>query len=137
VSGRLEPVQPAHFMAPKGYANGMVVTAGRTLHVGGQIGWEPDGRMVATDFVAQFCRALDNVLDVVRAAGGRPDDIASMTIYVTDVAAYRGALRELGAAWRERLGKHYPAMALVGVSELVHPQATVEIQAVAALPEAP
>jgi enamine deaminase RidA (YjgF/YER057c/UK114 family) len=130
---RLELVPPAHFAPPKGYANGVVIS-GRTLHVGGQIGWEPDGRFAAVDFVSQFARTLDNVLDVVRAAGGEPTDIASMTIYVTDVDAYRRALRELGAAWRARLGTHYPAMALVGVSALVHPEAMVEIQAVAALP---
>jgi enamine deaminase RidA (YjgF/YER057c/UK114 family) len=133
-----ETVQPEGWMPAKGYANGMI-TRGRTLHVGGQIGWEPAGEragtFVSTAFVDQFARALDNVLAIVAAAGGAPEDVVRMTVYVTDVPAYRRSLRELGAAWRARFGKHYPAMALVGVTALVHPDAAVEIEAVAALPD--
>lgn len=129
----LTRIQPAHFPAPKGYANGMVVT-GRCLFVGGQIGWETDFSFASDDFLPQFARALDNVLDVVRAAGGAPEHVAQMTVYVTDVPAYRASVKQLGAIWRERFGRHYPAMALVGVTELVHPQAKVEIEAVASLP---
>jgi enamine deaminase RidA (YjgF/YER057c/UK114 family) len=127
-------VKPAHFPAPKGYAHG-VLTRGRTLYVGGQIGWDTDTRFAHDDLVGQMGKTLDNVLDVVRAAGGAPTDIVKMTIYVTDLDAYRRSLCELGAVWRARFGKHYPAMALVGVAGLVEPRAKVEIEAVAMLPE--
>ncbi|MBL9013286.1 MAG: RidA family protein [Myxococcales bacterium] len=118
---------------PKGYSNGRVGT-GRMLHVGGQIGWNPQG-VFATGFVAQFAQALDNVIAVVKAAGGTIEDLADMTVYVTDMQAYRDTRKELGAAWRERLGKHFPAMALVAVTALFEPAALVEIQAVAYLGE--
>ena len=114
---------------PRGFANGRIGRGG-VVHVAGQIGCDERG-VCAAGFVPQFARALDNVLAVVRAAGGAAEDIATMTVYVTDIAAYRGALRELGAAWRGRLGKHFPAMALVAVTALVEPAALVEIQATA------
>ena len=132
-STRIQFVNPEHFARPRGYSNGAVVT-GRVLHVAGQIGWESDETFATDDFIEQFARALDNVIAVVEAAGGAPSDIAEMTVYVTDIAAYRARYKELGPVWRERFGKHYPAMALVGVAALVHPRAQVEIQAVAALP---
>lgn len=120
--------------APKGYANGRVGT-GRTVHVGGQIGWNTAGQFPALEgeaaFVAQFAQALDNVLAVVRAAGGAPEDVADMTVFVTTMATYRSTRKQLAAVWRERFGKHFPAMALLGVSELFEPAALVEIQAVA------
>ncbi len=125
-------VQPTHFARPRGYANGMV-GSGRILFVGGQIGWTAAQKFVAETFLEQFAQALDNVMDVVRAAGGEPSDITEMTIYVTDLAAYREAGKQLGTLWRQRLGTHYPAMALVGVSGLVEPQALVEISATALL----
>src|SRR5262245_12510153 len=108
----LEVIQPPDWPAPKGYANG-IVARGRTLHVAGQIGWNPQGQIETDDFVEQFARALDNVIAVVRAAGGQPSDIVRMTVYVTDLDAYRTNLRPVGIAWKERLGKHFPAMALV------------------------
>jgi enamine deaminase RidA (YjgF/YER057c/UK114 family) len=117
---------------PRGYAHGRT-GRGTALHIAGQIGCDEHGALVTTGLAPQFARALDNVLAVVRAAGGAAEDIATMTVYVTDIAAYRGAQKELGAAWRARLGKHFPAMALVAVSHLVEPQAVVEIQATAYL----
>lgn len=122
--------------APRGYANGRT-GHGRAVHVAGQIGWDEHGALVSPELVPQFARALDNVLAVVRAAGGAPEDIATMTAYVTDIAAYRGAHKELGAAWRARLGKHFPAMALVAVGALVEPGAVVEIQATAYVGDEP
>ena len=104
---------------------------GRVVHVAGQIGWDERGEFAGTELAPQFARALDNVLAVVRTAGGAPEDIAAMTVYVTDIAAYRAAQKELGAAWRARLGKHFPAMALVAVQALVEQRAVVEIQATA------
>jgi enamine deaminase RidA (YjgF/YER057c/UK114 family) len=117
---------------PSGYANGRI-GHGPVLHVAGQVGWEPDGRFVATDLVGQFAKALDNVLAVVHAARGGARDIATMTIYVTDIQAYRDARKAIGAVWRERMMQHFPAMALVGVTALVQPEALVEIQATAHL----
>lgn len=127
--------------APKGYSNGRVGT-GRVLHVGGQIGWDTNGKFAQgepdTDrFVAQFAQTLDNVIAVVKAAGGAVEDIADMTVFVTDMDRYRSARKELGAVWRERLGKHYPAMALVAVTALFEREALVEIQAVAYIGDAP
>jgi enamine deaminase RidA (YjgF/YER057c/UK114 family) len=126
--GRLDPVQPDGWARPRGYANGMV-GEGRWLHVGGQIGWEPDQSFATDDFIEQFGKALDNVLAVVRAGGGHVDGIASMTVYVTDVVEYRNRGKELGGVWKARMGRHYPAMALVAVAALVEPRAKVEIQA--------
>ncbi len=120
---------------PKGYANGRI-GRGPALHVAGQVGWV-DGKFVAKDLVGQFAQALDNVLAVLKAAHAHPDDVAEMTIYVTDIVAYRAARKELGPLWRARMANHYPAMALVAVSALVEPEALVEIQAVAYLEHAP
>jgi len=131
---RLTVIQPAGFAKPRGYSNGMVGT-GRTLHVGGQIGWQPDTTFATDDFIEQFAQALDNVLAVVEAAGGTSTDIAKMTVFVTDIQAYRTRAAELGPIWRERFGRHYPAMALVGVNALVETRAKVEIEATAYLSE--
>jgi enamine deaminase RidA (YjgF/YER057c/UK114 family) len=121
---------------PRGYANGQI-GRGQVLHVAGQIGWDEHGVFTETELVPQFARALDNVLTVVGAAGGTPEDIAAMVVYVTDIMAYRAAPKELGAVWRQRLGKHFPAMTLVGVTHLVEPKALVEIQATAYIGAAP
>lgn len=129
----LEFIQPEHFLAPRGYANG-AKTTGPLIHVGGQIGWNAKQEFESDDFVEQFAQTLDNVIDVVLAGGGRPQDIASMTVFVTDLPAYRASAKALGPVWKARLGRHYPAMALVGVAGLVEERALVEIQAVAVLP---
>ena len=129
---RVDPVVVAEWPQPRGYANG-TIARGRVLHVAGQIGWDAQQQFASDELVAQFAVALDNVLAVVRAAGAAPWDIAEMTVYVTDLPAYRAGAKALGAIWKERMGKHYPAMALVGVAGLVEPRAKVEIQAVAYL----
>jgi enamine deaminase RidA (YjgF/YER057c/UK114 family) len=120
---------------PKGYANGRI-GHGPVLHVAGQVGWV-DGTFAAKDLAGQFAQALDNVLAVLKAAHAHPDDVAEMTIYVTDIAAYRAARKELGPIWRARMGNHFPAMALVAVTALVEAEAVVEIQAIAYLEHAP
>jgi enamine deaminase RidA (YjgF/YER057c/UK114 family) len=117
---------------PKGYSNGRI-GKGRALHVAGQVGWMPDGKFAAKDLIGQFDQTLANVVDVVLAAGGQVTDIAEMTAYVTDVVAYRNARKQLGPIWKKHMGSHFPAMALVGVSALVEPEAVIEIQAVAYL----
>lgn len=133
-SDRLQLIQPETWAPPKGYANG-VVSRGRILHVAGQIGWDASQRLVSDDFLTQFAQALDNVIAVVRAAGGGPGDVVDMTIFVTDLDAYRQAGRGLGAVWKERFGRHFPAMALLGVAGLVERGAKVEITARAVLSE--
>jgi enamine deaminase RidA (YjgF/YER057c/UK114 family) len=104
---------------------------GDVVFVAGQIGWNREGRMVGDDFAAQFAQALDNVLDVVRAAGGSPTSIARMVVYVTDKAEYVLRAKDVGEAWRRRLGKHFPAMVLVEVKSLLADDAKVEIEATA------
>jgi enamine deaminase RidA (YjgF/YER057c/UK114 family) len=129
----LEPINPESLGAPKGYSNGILAPAGaRLLFVAGQIGWDKEGKL-AVDFVKQFDTALANVLEVVKAAGGGPTSIARLTIYVTDKREYVGNLKEVGAAYRARLGKWFPAMALVEVKALVEKDAKVEIEATAAI----
>jgi enamine deaminase RidA (YjgF/YER057c/UK114 family) len=127
-----EQVVVESWPAPKGYANGRVGT-GPVLHVAGQVGWNAQGVFEAKDLVGQFAKALDNVIAVVHAAHGRITDIAEMTMYVTDIEAYRGARKQLGPIWKERMQNHFPAMALVAVTALVEPEALIEIQAVAYL----
>ena len=131
----LEPIHPTFWPRPKGFANGMLSLGHgeRVLFVAGQVGWEPDGTFTSDELTVQFARALDNVLAVVTAAGGGVASIARMTIYVTDLAAYRAGTSAIGEAWRARLGRHYPAMALVGVVGLVEPRAKVEIEATCVL----
>lgn len=120
---------------PKGYSDGRI-GRGAALHVAGQVGWI-DGRFEAKDLVGQFAQALDNIRAVLAAARARVEDIAEMTVYVTDIAAYRAARKELGPVWRARMGTHFPAMALVAVTALVEPEALVEIQAVAYVEASP
>ncbi|MEJ7731692.1 MAG: RidA family protein [Polyangiaceae bacterium] len=134
VDSPLSFVQVPEWPPPRGYTNG-VVTTGRTLWIAGQVGWDARGEFQSDDLGEQFAQALDNVLAVVRAAGGAPEHVARMTVYVTDIPAYRAATAAIGKAWRGRLGRHFPAMALLGVTALVEPRAKVEIEAVAALPE--
>jgi len=130
----LEFVEPEGWKRPRGYSNGVLAPAGsRMLHVAGQIGWDGDQTLVAPDFVSQFRQALSNVLAVVQAAGAGAGDICSLTIFVVDKAQYLESLAGVGAAYRELLGKHFPAMALVQVADLLEEGALVEIQAVAAV----
>lgn len=132
----LRAVQPEGWPRPRGYSNGIVVPAGRDLvFTGGMVGWDERERMVPGGFAAQFERAVENVLAVVRTAGGGPADIVRMTVYVVDREVYLASLDELGGAWKRTMGRHYPAMALVQVAGLVESGALVEIEAIAALPQ--
>jgi len=126
-------VTPSFFPKPRGYANG-IISEGRTLHISGQIGWDKDARIVSPDFATQFLQSLDNVIAVVRAAGGGTEHLAKLLAFVTDLDAYRAATRAIGEGWRSRMGKYYPAMSLVKVAGLLEPGALVEIEAVAVLP---
>lgn len=126
-------ITPSHFPKPKGYANG-VLAQGRLLYIAGQIGWDKDARIVSPDFAVQFLQTLDNVIDVVRAAGGGTEHIVKLLAFVTDLEAYRAATTAIGEGWRGRMGKYYPAMSLVKVAGLLEPGALVEIEGVAVLP---
>jgi enamine deaminase RidA (YjgF/YER057c/UK114 family) len=122
-------LQPAGWPVPRGYSNGIVGT-GRLVTIGGQIGWDAHGRF-PTGFVAQAAQALRNVLTVLHEAGGRPEHIARLTWYVLDIEEYRQSLPGLGSAYRDTLGRWYPAMTLVQVSALVEREARLEIEATA------
>jgi enamine deaminase RidA (YjgF/YER057c/UK114 family) len=132
---RIAPIEPEGWPRPQGYSDGMLAPAGsRILFVAGQIGWDGQRRLVGHgDFAAQFAQALRNVVAVVKAAGGGPEHLARVTLYVTDKREYVAKRAEIGAAWREIVGRHYPAMAMVEVSGLLEPGALVEIEATAAL----
>jgi enamine deaminase RidA (YjgF/YER057c/UK114 family) len=114
-----------------------MIATGRALFISGQIAWDKDARIVSPDFATQFLTALDNLIAVVREAGGGTENIVKLLAFVTDLEAYRHAQRAIGEGWRERMGKHYPAMSLVKVAGLLEPGALVEIEGVAMLPERP
>lgn len=131
----LQPINPQSLGAPKGYSNGMLAPAGgRLLAVAGQIAWDSEQRIVSDRFAEQFRQTLSNVVAVVNEAGGGPEHVASLTLYVVDKREYLDQLKEVGAAYRELMGKHFPAMALVEVSALLEPDAKVEIQTLAVVP---
>ncbi|MBN8892673.1 MAG: enamine deaminase RidA [Rhodospirillales bacterium 70-18] len=129
----LATLQPPGWPRPKGYANGMV-GRGRLVVLAGQIGWDAQGAF-AEGFAAQTGQALSNILAVLAEAGGGPEHIARLTWYVTDIAAYRAQAAALGPVWRAVMGRHFPAMSVVGVTALVEPAALVEIEATAILPD--
>jgi len=127
-----EIINPESLGEPKGWNNGLLApVGGRILFVAGQTARDAEGRIVDGGFIPQFERALLNVLEVVRAAGGGPENIGRMTVFVTDRSTYLAQLKELGTVWRRHLGRHYPAMTLVEVSDLVDEGAVVEIEATA------
>jgi enamine deaminase RidA (YjgF/YER057c/UK114 family) len=132
---KIESIQPDGWKAPRGYANGIAVTGSTKLvFVAGQIAWDADQKLVGpNDMAAQFAQVLRNIVAVVRASGGEPQHIVRMTCYVTDKSQYLAATRSIGTAWRDILGKHYPAMALVEVAGLLEPGALIEIEATATI----
>ncbi len=131
---RIESVGVPGWPRPRGYSDGMLVSGPhRLLFVAGQIGWNEGRRIVSADFVAQFRRALENVVAIVRAAGGAPENIVRLTLWVTDKKAYRSREREVGEVYRDVMGRVFPAMALLEVADLLEDGALVEIEATAAL----
>lgn len=131
----LVPINPDEWGMPRGYSNGMLAPSGsRLLFVAGQVGWDEGQAVVSERFVEQFEQALRNVVTVVRAAGGEPDCVARLTIYVVDRREYLDELKAVGEAYRRVMGRHFPAMALLEVAALVEPGAKVEIEATAVLP---
>jgi len=129
-------IHPTHFPKPRGYANGILteMPGGRVLHIAGQIGWDKDAHIVSPDFAVQFLQALDNVVAIVREAGGATEHVVKLLVFVTDLDMYRAGASAIGEGWRERFGRYYPAMSLVKVAGLLEPGALVEIEGVAILP---
>lgn len=129
-----EVLNPATLPKPIGFSHAVVAAEGRTVYLGGQAGLDKDGTLVSEDLVEQFSQAAANVVDALAAAGAAPDQLVSMQIYVTDVAEYRSKLADLAAAYQSCFGKHYPAIALLGVAELFEPAAKVELVCTAVIP---
>jgi enoyl-CoA hydratase/carnithine racemase len=129
-----EIISSPELAPPVGFAHAVRAAPGRTVWLGGQIAADSDGAIAGATLPSQFDRAAANLLTALRAAGGEPEHIVSLQVFVTDVAAYRAALGELGVIWRARFGRHYPAMGLFGVTELFDPAALVELMGVAVVP---
>ena len=125
-----ETLQPPGWARPRGYANGVAAT-GRLVFVAGQIGWDAEQRFASDGFAAQVRQALANVVAVLACAGAKPEHLVRMTWYVTSRDEYNAALAEVGAAWRELIGRNFPAMSGVVVAGLLEPRAKVEIEATA------
>jgi enamine deaminase RidA (YjgF/YER057c/UK114 family) len=136
ISARTLPrvLQPAGWTPPKGYANG-IAARGTLVFVAGQVGWNAEQRIVGDDFVAQARQALENIVAVLSEAGAGPEHIVRMTWYVVDKHEYLGCARALGSAYREVIGRHFPAMSAVQVAGLVEEGARVEIEATAVVPD--
>jgi enamine deaminase RidA (YjgF/YER057c/UK114 family) len=129
-----EIVTATDLPAPVGYAHAVIAAPGRTVYLGGQTAQAPDGTIFGTTIVEQFDLAARNLVAALQAAGGQPDDLVSLQIFVTDFAAYRASLTELGSVWRTHFGRRYPAMAALGVAALFDPSALVELVGVAVIP---
>ena len=126
-------INPESLGAPLGYSNGVLTEGGRLLFIAGQIAWNQQQQIVSADLVEQFDQALANVVTVVTEAGGRPEQIARLVIYVTDKNEYRGRMKEIGERYRARMSRHFPAMVLVEVKSLLEDDAKIEIEAIAVL----
>lgn len=124
---------PEGWPRPKGYANG-IEAEGRLVFVAGQIGWTPEGKFEVTTLTAQFAQTLDNTLAVLREANAGPEHVVRMTWYITDKREYLSSLAEMGTIWREKMGRHYPAMAVVEVKALIEDAALIEIETTAVVP---
>ncbi|HEY2823702.1 MAG TPA: RidA family protein [Candidatus Acidoferrum sp.] len=127
-------LQPPHWPRPKGYSNG-IAASGRTVFVSGMIGWDAKGNIVSPDFVAQVAQTLRNIVDVLAEANAKPEHIVRMNWYVLDKKEYVNSYKQLGAAYREIVGAHFPAMTAVQVSSLIEDAARVEIEVTAVVPE--
>jgi enamine deaminase RidA (YjgF/YER057c/UK114 family) len=127
-------LNPDDMSPAKGFAHVVVPADGRTVYLSGQIAADATGAVVGDTFAEQYDRALGNIVSALAAAGGSPEHIVSLTVYTTSMQEYRDQLSEVGAVHRARLGRHFPAMAMLGVTELFEPAAKLEIVAVAVIP---
>jgi enamine deaminase RidA (YjgF/YER057c/UK114 family) len=127
-------INPESLGAPRGFSNGVLAAeGGALLFIAGQIAWDEQQRIVSADFAEQFDRALANLLTVVSEAGGTPEHVARLVIYVKDKSEYLSSTREVGARYRARMGRHFPAMVLVEVKSLLEDEAQVEIEGIAVI----
>lgn len=131
----MDILQPPGWVRPRGYSNG-IAASGRTVCVSGMIGWDAQGQFHTDDFAGQTRQALQNIVEVLAEAGAKPEHIVRMTWYVTDKKEYVAAYKEIGVAYRELIGKHYPTMTAVQVMALIEDRAKVEIEVTAIVPEA-
>ena len=129
----MQILQPPGWARAKGFSNGIAAT-GKLVFVAGQVGWTGEGKWEARDFAGQFRQVIKNILAVLAQAQGKPEHIVRLTWYVLDKQEYLGALKEVGLAYRELMGRHFPTMAVVQVSGLVEPQARIEIETTAVVP---
>ena len=129
-----EFLQPPGWTAPKGYANG-ICASGRQIYLAGQIGWNEAQQVVSSRFAAQVRQALQNIVVLLAQAGGRPEHLVRLTWFVTNLDEYRAEQKEIGAAYRDVIGRHYPPMSVVQVVALVEQRAKVEIEATAVIPD--
>ena len=127
-------LQPPGWARAKGFSNGIAAT-GKLVFIAGQVGWTGEGKWESRDFAGQFKQAIKNILEVLAQANGKPEHIVRLTWYVLDKREYMSALKAVGEAYRELMGRHYPTMAVVQVSGLVEDEARLEIEATAVLPE--
>ena len=130
----MKSLLPPGWPRPKGYSNGMAAP-GRLVVTAGVVGWDAKKHFVSNTLVGQFAQVLRNILEIIGQDGAGPEHIVRLTCYVTSIEEYLASLKEIGAAWKEIVGPHYPAMALVEVVRLVEPAAKVEIEATAVVPE--
>ena len=131
-----EILNPETLAKPVGFSHAVVAATGKTVYLGGQAGLDRDGKLVSDDIADQFAQAAANVVEALAAAGATPDQLVAMQIYVTDVGEYKAKLDELAKAYQSYFGKHYPAIALLGVNELFDPAAKVELVCTAVVPNA-
>lgn len=127
-------VNPSDMAKARGFSHAVIAQPGKTIYLAGQIAVDANSKVVGNNFAEQFSASLSNVVQALRAAGGSPEHLVSLVMYATDVDAYRSSLREIGAAYRAIIGSYYPAMTLVGVTELVEPLAMIEIVGTAVIP---
>jgi len=130
----MQILQPPGWAHPRGFSNG-IVAEGKQIFIAGQIGWTGEGKWEAKDFAGQFRQTLKNTLAVLAEAGGKPEHIVRMTWYILDKREYLGAIKGVGHAYRELMGRYYPAMAVVQVSGLIEDEARLEIETTAVIPE--
>ena len=131
----MQILQPHGWAKPRGFSNGIVAT-GKQVFVAGQIGWTGDGKWEAKDFAGQFRQTLQNIIEVLAQAGGKPQHLVRLTWYVLDKQEYLASLKDVGTAYRALMGRHFPTMAVVQVGGLIEPEARLEIEATAVIPEA-
>ena len=130
----MKALLPPGWPRPKGYSNG-ISASGRLIVTAGVVGWDEQERFVSDTLAGQFAQVLRNIVAILVDDGAGPEHIVRMTAYVTSIDAYRSSLPEIGAAWKDVIGRNYPAMTLVAVTSLVEPQALVEVEATAVVPE--